>query len=92
MGTTDLLLRVMVIAMIGWLASSYRIVQSRLKPEWRRALIIPLWFVWMSLGLGGPVYTGALPLHEALTTGASFTVGMSVYLLLATLRSRIGSR
>jgi len=88
MGTTELLLRVMLFAMVGWLASSYRIMRSRLSPRWRRGLVIPLWFVWMVFGLGGPVYTGSLALADALVTGASFTVGMTVYLLLFTLQSR----
>jgi hypothetical protein len=86
MGTSDVLLRVMAFAMIGWLATSYRIMHSRLSKRWRRGLIVPFWFIWMAFGLGGPVYTGALPLQDALTTCASFTVGMSVYLLLFSLR------
>ena len=88
MGTTDILLRVMVFALIGWIASSYRIAQSRLRPRWRRRLIIPLWFVWMIFGLGGPVFAGTIAVSDALATGASFTVGMTVYLLLHTLQRR----
>ena len=85
-------MRVRVLAMAGWIACSYRIVHSRLDMRWRRRLIIPLWFVWMAFGLGGPVYAGTLPLTDALSTGASFTIGMSVYLLMNTLKSRNGSR
>lgn len=92
MESTDLLLRIMLIALVGWLASAYRIARSRLRPAWRRCLIIPLWFVWMTVGLGGPVYTGALSLGDALMTGASFTVGMTVYLLLYSLQRHIRSR
>lgn len=92
MATTELILRVMIFALAGWIACSYRIVHSRLDMRWRRGLIIPLWFAWMAFGLGGPVYTGALPLADALSTGASFTIGMSVYLLMHTLRHRSGSR
>jgi len=92
MGTTDVLLRVMFLAMIGWLASSYRVVHSGLHSRWRSRLIIPLWFVWMVFGLGGPVYAGSLSLGDALTTGASFTAGMSVYLLLFSLQRGRRSR
>jgi hypothetical protein len=92
MGSTDVLVRVMIFAMAGWIASSYRIAHSRLNPRWRRGLIIPLWFVWMAFGLGGPVYAGALTLSDALSTGASFTVGMSVYLILYTLQRRSRSQ
>lgn len=92
MGTTDILVRVMIFAMAGWVATSYRIVHSRVSPRWRRSLIIPLWFVWMAFGLGGPVFNGALSLSEALSTGASFTAGMAVYFAIFVMRSRAGSR
>lgn len=92
MGTTDLLVRVMVFAMVGWVATSYRIVHSSLDARWRRRLIVPLWFVWMAFGLGGPVHAGSLALSDALSTGASFTIGMTVYLLLYTLQRRARSR
>ena len=92
MGTTDILMRVMVFAMAGWIATSYRIVHSRVSPCWRRSLIIPLWFVWMAFGLGGPVYSGALSLTDALSTGASFTAGMAVYFVIFALRGRTHSR
>ncbi len=91
MATTELL-QVMFFAMAGWIASSYRIAHSSLSPAWRRGLIIPLWFVWMAFGLGGPVYSGALPLGDAFAMAASFTIGMSMYLLLARYRRRSGSR
>ena len=91
METTELL-RVMSFALIGWIATAYRVARSHLSPAWRRGLIIPLWFVWMAFGLGGPVYTGALSLADALATGASFTVGMMLSLLLAALQHRARSR
>jgi hypothetical protein len=88
MGTSDVLIRVMVLAFIGWLASSYRVTHSRIRVQWRRRCIIPLWFLWMTFALGGPVYSGVLSMSDALTTGASFTAGMSVYLLLQALQTR----
>jgi hypothetical protein len=92
MATTDIIVRVMIFALAGWIATSYRIAHSSLAAHWRKRLIVPLWFAWMAFGLGGPVYTGAITLTDALSTGASFTVGMSVYLLMYTLRKRTGSR
>jgi hypothetical protein len=92
MGTTDLIVRVMIFATAGWIASSYRIVHSRLPLRWRRVVIIPLWFAWMAFGFGGPVYSGALPLSEALSTVASFTAGMAVYFVLFAVRNRSRSR
>ncbi len=88
MATTDVLVQVMLFAMAGWIASSYRIVHSSLDPRWRRMLIIPLWFVWMAFGLGGPVYTGQLSLAEALSTGVSFTLGMCIYFVMFSLGRR----
>src|SRR3712207_4298087 len=69
MDSTDVIIRVMLFALAGWIAASYRIVHSRLDPRWRRLIIVPLWFAWMSFALGGPVYTGELPLVEAISTG-----------------------
>jgi hypothetical protein len=91
MATTELM-RVMAFALIGWLATSYRIVHSGLRPSWRRGLIIPFWFAWMAFGLGGPVYSGALAAADALSTAGSFTVGMMVYLILAAYGQRARSR
>ena len=92
MGTTDIVLRSMIFAMIGWIACSYRLSRSNLRPRWRRGLIIPLWFVWMAFGLGGPVYAGTLLPRDALTTAASFTAGMAAYLLLHSVLSSRRSR
>jgi uncharacterized spore protein YtfJ len=91
METTELM-RVMAFALAGWLATSYRIVHSRITPTWRRRLIIPLWFVWMGFGLGGPVFTGSLSVGSAISTAASFTAGMMIYLFLAALQRRSRSR
>ena len=46
----------------------------------------------MAFGLGSPVYSGALPLGDAFAMAASFTVGMSMYLLLARYQGRSRSR
>lgn len=78
----------MMLAMVGWLASSYAIKRSALAAPWQRRLIVPLWFVWMALGLGGPVANGTLGLQEALGTAAAFTIGMMSYLFFFALRSR----
>ena len=92
MGTTDLVIKVMIFAMAGWLASCYRIVHSNMRVTWRRRLIIPLWFAWMAFGFGGPVYAGAMELGEALQTCAGLMAGMLVYLLLHRMNSRARAR
>jgi hypothetical protein len=92
MGTSDVLLRVMALAFIGWLATSYRIKHSRIPAQWRKRLIVPLWFVWMALALGGPVFTGALDASEALTAAAGFSAGLCLFLLMRSLRSFRRSR
>jgi hypothetical protein len=92
MGTTDVLIRVMALAFVGWLATSYRIKHSRLRPQWRQRIVVPLWFVWMAFALGGPVYSGALPLNDALIVGASLTVGICVSILMRSLQAHRRSR
>jgi hypothetical protein len=82
MVTTELL-RVMIFAMAGWIASSYCIARSDMSPAWRQGLIVPLWFAWMILGLGGPVYNGSVAFSDAMVTAASLTAGLSLYLFMA---------
>jgi hypothetical protein len=82
------LMQAMFFALAGWIATCYRIVHSEIRPEIRRLLVIPLWFVWMAVALGGPVFQGTLSATEALTTGASFSAGMIMFLLMRRLNSR----
>jgi hypothetical protein len=82
------LMQAMFFALAGWIATCYQIVHSRVRPETRRFLVIPLWFVWMALALGGPVFTGSVALTDALATGGSFSVGMVMFLLMRRLNSR----
>jgi hypothetical protein len=82
------LMQAMFFALAGWFATCYQIVHSRVRPQTRRLLVIPLWFVWMALALGGPVFQGVVTPTEALTTGASFSVGMVMFLLMRRLNSR----
>lgn len=92
MGTTDVLIRVLALAFVGWLASSYRIKHSRLRPQWRQRVIVPLWFLWMAFALGGPVYTGAIAANEALIVGASLSAGICVSMLMRSLQAYRRSR
>lgn len=82
------LTQAMLFALAGWFATCYRIVHSRINPQTRRLLIIPLWFVWMSVALGGPVFQGMVSVTDALTTGASFTLGMTIFLIARRVNSR----
>jgi hypothetical protein len=82
------LMQAMLFALAGWIATCYRIVHSEIKPQTRRLLVIPLWFVWMTVALGGPVFQGVITPVNALQTGASFSVGMLMFLFMR----RVGSR
>ncbi|GAC1539238.1 MAG: hypothetical protein NVS4B8_13300 [Herpetosiphon sp.] len=81
-----------VFAMIGWLASSIAVKTSRISSRVQRILIIPLWFVWLALALGGPVVNGRASVTEALASGAACTAGLITFLLVSALRTRRSSR
>lgn len=82
------LVQAMFFALAGWIATCYLIVHSSVSSQKRRWLILPLWFVWMIVALGGPVFQGTLSITDAAMTGLSVTVGMSVFLLMQRGRSR----
>lgn len=82
------LTQAMIFALAGWVATCYRIVHSSIKPQTRRLLIVPIWFVWMAVGLGGPVFQGVVTPANALSTGVSFSVGMLMVLLMRRVNSR----
>ncbi len=82
------LVQAMVFALAGWIASCYLIVHSSIPQQKRRLLIFPLWFMWMIVALGGPVFQGNLSITDAATSGVSVTVGMLVFLLMQSSRSR----
>lgn len=75
----------MTIAFVGWLASSYALKRTSLFGRWQRALIVPLWFVWMAVALGGPVANGSLAFADAIRAGAACMAGMSSYLFASAL-------
>ncbi|GIV96449.1 MAG: hypothetical protein KatS3mg057_1106 [Herpetosiphonaceae bacterium] len=81
--TTFVMFKVMIIALIGWLATAYWIkTRLNVRAQLKRLLIVPAWFPWMGLALGGPVYQGVVPSKEAISAGLSFTAGMLVYLFM----------
>lgn len=82
------LLQALVFALAGWVATCYCIVHSRIKPETRRWLIVPLWFVWMIIAIGGPVFQGVVSLKDAASTVTGLTAGMSMVLLMNARNSR----
>lgn len=83
------LMQALVFAFAGWIATCYCIVHSRIKPQSRRWLIIPLWFVWMSVAVGGPVFQGTVSVKDALSTVLSLSIGLAFAVVM---RSRSGSR
>lgn len=74
---------VIVIAVIGWFATIRAISTSRLKASRKRLLLIPSWIPWMALALGAPIFTGSLPLTEALNIGGAMTAGLMVSVVIA---------
>lgn len=75
------LLQALFFALAGWVACCYRITHSRLALRTRRLLILPLWFVWMGMALGGLVFQGTLTPAHALSTGMAVTAGMAMTLV-----------
>ncbi len=82
------LMQAMFFALAGWVATCYRMVHSEMKVQTRRLLVIPLWFVWMAIALGGPVFQGAISAQDALSTGASFSVGMLMVVFMRSMNAR----
>ncbi len=88
MNSDFVLIQVLFFALTGWLATCYWIVSSHFKLHTRRFLIIPLWFVWMALALGGPVFQGTVPLTQALSSGIGLTIGMFLVIFMHRLSRR----
>ena len=82
------LMQAMFFALAGWIATCYRIVHSQIKPETRRLLVVPLWFLWMALAIGGPIVQGVVSAQDAISTGVSFSMGMLLVLLMHRLNTR----
>lgn len=82
------LVQAMFFALAGWVATCHRIVHSQIKPETRRLLVVPIWFAWMALALGGPVFQGIVPAQDALSIGVSFTFGMVIFMVMRRVNSR----
>lgn len=76
------LLQALVFALAGWIASCYCIVHSRIQPQTRRWLIIPLWFVWMIAAIGGPLFQQTVSVTEALSAVGGLSVGIMVMLIM----------
>ena len=82
------LVQAMFFALAGWIATCHRIVHSQIKPQTRRLLVLPLWFVWMALALGGPVFQGIISVQDAISVGVSFSFGMVMFLVMRRLNTR----
>ena len=91
MDSNFVLLEVLFFALAGWLATCYWIVNSRYKRQIPRFSIIPLWFVWMLLALGGPVVQNTVPLTQALSSGIGLSIGM-LFTIIVHLRRTHRSR
>ncbi len=89
MDSNSVLVEVLFLALTGWLATCYWLITSRrFKLRTRRFFVIPLWFGWMLLALGGPVVQETIPLTQALSTGIGLTTGMLFVILVYQLNRR----
>jgi hypothetical protein len=81
MSPTYALIQALAFALAGWVASCHLLVNSRHRS--RRWLVVPLWFVWMALAIGGPVSQGVLSIADAGSTVGGLTAGMTLAMLIS---------
>lgn len=74
---------VVIVAIIGFLATIRIISTSKLSAKTKRWLLIPSWVPWMGLALGAPIFTGVLAFAEALNIGGALTAGLMVAVVLS---------
>lgn len=82
------ILFVIVIAVVGWMATIRAVSTSRLSERAKRWMLIPSWIPWMIVALGAPLFTGALQFVEALNIGGATTAGMVVAVVFASRQPR----
>ena len=73
----------LLIAAIGWLATIRVISTSRMHRIKKRTLLIPSWVLWLAVALGAPIFSGVLPLADALNIGGALTAGVVVSMVLS---------
>ena len=81
MSSNYALIQALAFALAGWVACCYWLVNSRFSS--RRWLVVPLWFVWMALAIGGPVTQGTLSIADAGSTAGGLTAGMALAMLIS---------
>ena len=74
---------VIIIAIIGFLATIRAISTSNLSEKAKRWLLIPSWIPWLALALGAPLFTGVLQIDEALNIGGGLTAGLMVAIVMS---------
>lgn len=79
MNSNYALIQALAFALAGWIASCYRLINSRYGAK--RWLVVPLWFAWMALAIGGPLTQGSLSIADAGSTVAGLTAGMALAML-----------
>lgn len=73
---------VLVVAIIGFLATIRIVSSSKLNPKIKRWLLIPSWIPWLALALGAPIVTGVLAFPEALNIAGGLTAGLMVAVVM----------
>lgn len=79
---------VLIIAIVGFLATIRAISTSKLSARTKRWLLIPSWIPWLAVALGAPIFTGALAFAEALNIGGGLTAGLMVAVVLGARQSQ----
>lgn len=80
---TPAIVSVIVVALIGWFATIRVISTSKLQEPRKRWLLVASWIPWMVVALGAPIFTGSLPVGEALNIGGAMTAGMMVAVVVS---------
>ncbi len=79
---TPAVLVVIAVAIIGWFATIRAISSSKLSDKTKRWMLIPSWVPWMAVALGAPIFSGVLPLIDAMNIGGAMTAGMAVAVVI----------
>lgn len=88
-GATQTMIVSLLIALGGWLATAHWIKsRQRLNDQYKRMLIVPAWFPWMGIAMGGPVVQGQIAFVEAAKIALSFSCGMLFYMYMARRNAR----
>jgi hypothetical protein len=79
---------VILVAIVGWLATIRVISASRMSYSKKQWLIVPSWIPWLLFALGAPILAGSLSIPTAINLGGAMTMGMAVSIVFSQRRSK----